>query len=111
MASKGLIVYAKKPEPRRVKTRLQPQAGSHKALLLYQAFVVDTLARLSSLKGVETFLGCFPNSSDPWFIGLSEKFGFHLFNQEGDDLGERMASAFVSLEAMGIRQKVIVGTD
>lgn len=111
MSSKGLIVFAKKPEPGKVKTRLQPQVGSHEALLLYQAFVVDTLARLSSLKGIKIFLGCFPNSSDPWFTGLSKRFGLHLFNQEGNDLGERMASAFVSLEVMGIRQKVIVGTD
>lgn len=107
----GLIVFAKKPLVGQVKSRLQPQISPGTALEIYRFFVEETLEKARALSGTAIWLGCFPDQDDPWFLDLSQKFEIRLFNQEGKDLGARMANAFKRLTGEKIGKKVIIGTD
>jgi rSAM/selenodomain-associated transferase 1 len=107
----GLIIFAKKPLLGQVKSRLQPQISPEISLEIYRFFVEETLEKVKALSNVSIWLGCFPDQNDPWFLELSRKFQLRLFNQEGEDLGARMAQAFERLTREKIRKKVIIGTD
>ena len=107
----GLIVFAKKPLPGRVKTRLQPEITPEMSLEIYRSFVEDTLENISGFPETETWLGCYPEADDPWFRELSARYTLRLFNQEGENLGVRMERAFRKLNDRSIQFKVIIGTD
>jgi rSAM/selenodomain-associated transferase 1 len=107
----GLIIFAKKPLLGQVKSRLQPKISPEISLEIYRFFVEETLEKVRGLSDAMIWLGCFPNQNSPWFLDLSRKFRLRLFNQEGEDLGARMAKAFELLTGEKIERKVIIGTD
>ena len=107
----GLIVFAKKPLLGNVKTRLQPEISPELSLEIYRSFVEDTLEKVAGFPETRVWLGCYPDADDPWFRELSIKYKIQLFNQEGENLGERMERAFRKLEKEPIQFKVIIGTD
>lgn len=101
----ALIVFAKRPSPGRVKTRLMPVLSAADAARLYRAFLEDAVERYERLDadlrlyvaeaGGERADNIHPNS----------------FKQEGGDLGQRMLRAFAETFAAGYDRAVIVGTD
>lgn len=117
----ALIVFAKVPEPGRVKTRLCPPLTPTQAASLYDAFLRDALDRYA---GLDATLG-----PDPF--GVAATHGpvavrlylagdppdgmappaIPVFRQRGADLGERMMRAFVETFAAGHDRAVVVGTD
>ena len=119
----ALIVFAKVPEPGRVKTRLSPPLTPHQAAALYDAFLRDALDRYA---GRDAALG-----PDPFGLGRPVDVrlylgglaadaappdglvppGVALFRQRGDGLGARMMRAFVETFAAGYDRAVVVGTD
>lgn len=107
---KALIIFAKVPKPEQVKTRLQPDLSPDASSQLYLAFILDTL-NAASLKGVERILGCDATRRDPFFKGLSERFGLALVDQVGENLGIRMRNAIEEAYRMDFGQVVIIGTD
>jgi len=122
-ASPALIVFAKVPEPGRVKTRLCPPLTPEQAATLYDAFLRDALDRYVGLDGadpfgIETTHGTVavrlylaartPSERPP--VGLVPP-GIAVFRQRGDGLGDRMMHAFVETFAAGHDRAVVVGTD
>lgn len=102
----ALIVFAKVPEPGRVKTRLTTLLTPDEAARLYRAFVHDALAQYAALDAdVRLYL----DEAGEEFTGQHE--GYTLHRQQGDDLGARMQHAFVTSFAAGYDRLAIVGTD
>lgn len=107
MKKKLLIVFAKNPRLGKVKTRLAASVGNEKALRIYH-LLLDHTARITADIEVDKVVhySDFIPASDLW---LKLNFKQHL--QRGNDLGERMATAFRSSFIRGYEQVVLIGSD
>jgi rSAM/selenodomain-associated transferase 1 len=103
-----LVVFARCPEPGRVKSRLARDIGDAAAATIYAAFVADLRARFAS-----------PGFAVRWAIappdtGFAARFAIpddETFAQQGDDLGARMRAAFARVSDAGFARCVLVGSD
>jgi rSAM/selenodomain-associated transferase 1 len=109
-AASKLIIFAKAPIPGSVKTRLQPTVSQEDAATLQTYFIQQTLALASTLKDVDIELWCTPDESHPCFQHCARKYAITLKQQQGNDLGERMANALQEALA-AYQQVIIIGTD
>jgi uncharacterized protein len=106
VATLPLIIFAKKPVPGQVKTRLIPALGVEGASALYRQLLELTLRNTGAWPGPR-YLYCAPDSRDPFFASLAAEHGLRLRDQTGSDLGERMASALADF-AQGA---LLIGSD
>jgi rSAM/selenodomain-associated transferase 1 len=89
--SGALVVFAKRPAPGQVKTRLCPPFRPDQAAAFYAAMLADVLetsARAAATLGLETVLAIHP----PDAIGEAPT-GWRAEPQQGPDLGTRMEHA------------------
>lgn len=107
---KGLIIFAKRPAPGRVKTRLSPPLSPEQAAELYRCMLLDVLAKAATLPGVDKRIFYEPEEDAAAFFAETAA-GMECFPQNGKGLGEKMANAFSELFAMGYGRVAIIGTD
>lgn len=105
-----ILIFAKAPDPGRVKTRLIPALGPQGAANLHVRLLKDTVSRLTALRTAPTELWCTPDSDQAPFPDLAHRYRLRLFRQRGADLGERMHHAAVDALFRGDKL-VLVGTD
>lgn len=107
---KALIIFAKRPAPGRVKTRLSPPLTLEEAAELYHCMLKDILEKVSTLFNVDSHIFYEPEEqAAAYFKQAAPAMDRHP--QNGKDLGERMAAAFEELFAAGYRHAAIIGTD
>jgi uncharacterized protein len=89
----ALIVFARAPEPGRVKTRLVPLLGKKGAARLHAQLVERTLrtAQAAGFDAVDLY--CSPGIKGEFFRRIKQRFGVRLCSQGRGDLGERMYRA------------------
>lgn len=112
-SSDRLLLFAKIPEPGRVKTRLCPPLDAGEAAGLYEGFLRDVLEQSLRLRrqGVEVELHyCGGEEADlpPWVRRFED---LRCRGQEGEGLGARMRSAFERAFSEGARRVVLRNTD
>lgn len=107
-AGEAVLLFARFPEPGKVKTRLAAAIGAEQAAELHGLFVLDLFRRLSAA-GFSVTLCHTPASRGPDFARMLPGAG--LAAQEGRDLGERMAQAFREAFARGARAALCLGSD
>ncbi len=100
----NLQIFAKAPELGKVKTRLIPKLGEEFATNIHKQLVKHCLQQFSGL--FTTQLWCAPNQFHPFFQACESQFDISLHNQQGADLGERMAYALNSASPA-----VLIGSD
>lgn len=110
-ASAAIIVFAKAPVAGQVKTRLCPPLTPDEAASLHGSLVLDILERCQSLKGYDRILAGTPSPHHPFFRAMEARFKIPVWDQIGDDLGTRMASAFKQALGSPYRSVVVIGTD
>jgi rSAM/selenodomain-associated transferase 1/rSAM/selenodomain-associated transferase 2 len=109
-----LQIFAKEPQPGRVKTRLASTLGGAQAARLYRELAEATLAvavaarDAGAVAGVEVW--CDPDPESPLFSEWRRRHDVALRTQRGGDLGERMRNAIVSSLSRG-RPALLIGTD
>lgn len=105
-----VIIFAKAPQPGRVKTRLIPLLGADGAAALQARLVKHALAtaRAASFNHVE--LHCAPDTDDPFFRYCAGHYGVTAKAQAEGDLGARMLYAFESALA-GHASVLLIGSD
>lgn len=112
MRSRRLILFARYPEPGRVKTRLIPALGVDGAAKLHRRLVLRTLhtaVAASEETGADLevrFAGGDRERMQHW---LGSRI--HCREQTGDDLGSRMDHAFADSFNEGSTATVIIGSD
>lgn len=106
-----LIIFAKAPIPGQVKTRLCPPLSPDEAASLHGSFVLDILEQTRSAKEVDSVIACAPSKDHPFFQTVSGRYGVQLWDQVGQDLGERMDHAFHNAFQRGYRRAMLIGTD
>ncbi|TMQ71476.1 MAG: glycosyltransferase [Candidatus Eisenbacteria bacterium] len=101
-----LAVFARWPEPGRVKTRLAPALPQDLACALQRAMLEDTLRAARGARADRRVLAWAEAPADP----LPTVPGFEIARQRGEDLGARLAFGFDALLAAG-GPVVITGAD
>ena len=105
-----VIVFARAPQPGRVKTRLAPLLGPAGAARLQARLVTHALATaLRSGAGAVELCGT-PRMRHPFFLRCRREYGVRLQAQGAGDLGARMLRAF-RRALRGVRHVVLVGSD
>jgi rSAM/selenodomain-associated transferase 1 len=109
-ASCRIVVFAKAPEPGKVKTRLIPALGEAGAAALHRRLVMHSLraAQEADLGPVE--LWCAPDTRHAFFAECERDFGVSLHSQCEGDLGARMRRAIETILERA-KRAILVGSD
>lgn len=102
----AVLVFARSPEPGRVKTRLAPMLGAAGAAALHARLVERALETALAAKVGEVYLYCSPGTRSRFFDAMRKRFGVRLRAQGSGNLGARMHRA--------LRQRpgaVLIGSD
>lgn len=107
MSNELLIIFVRKPEAGKVKTRLAATIGNRQALKIYQQLLQHTHSITKPL-GCDKIVYYNPDiqHGDLWDEG-----NFRKARQAGGDLGERMKEAFRKGFETGYRHICIIGSD
>lgn len=102
-----LLIFVKKPEAGKVKTRLAATIGDQKALEIYQQLLQHT-HNITAPLGCNKIVYYAPDiqEADLWSEG-----GFRKAQQAAGNLGEKMTSAFQDGFLAGYQQICIIGSD
>lgn len=103
----ALIIIAKRPHAGHVKTRLNSHLPETKIVEIYSFLLEQTIRKLRSIEGVDTFIAHAPDSAGKYFMN----FGLKLIPLHKRDLGAGMYEAFHSTFSAGYRKAVLVGAD
>jgi uncharacterized protein len=106
----ALAVMAKAPVPGQVKTRLLPLLTAEAAAELSRSLLVDQLNQVKELNTADFYLAFAPDDARLLMEHLAPAC-FHLFPQQGDELGARMAAVFKKLFDLGYKNIVLIGAD
>lgn len=101
---KSLIIFVRKPEAGKVKTRLASQVGNEKALEVYIKLLQHTQQICHNVNADKYLFGTELEDDVSWD-------GFFQARQRGDDLGNRMMNAFNYLFEKNYEKVVIIGSD
>lgn len=105
-----LLIFTKSPVLGEVKTRLQPDYSEEESLKIHTSLLLNTLEKTKKLKAVDIELCCAPDRNTSFFLECENNYPIRLSNQEGEDLGERMAFSF-SVSLQTYEKVVVIGTD
>jgi len=103
---KHVVIFARRPQLARVKTRLAADIGPVETLRFYRATLNTVSRRLNASGGWSTWIGITPDDT----LGQDRLYprGVGRLPQGGGDLGERMAHC---LAGFGPYPALIVGSD
>lgn len=105
-----IIVFAKTPIAGKVKTRLIPALGEQGAKQLHCQMLQHTLNTLTTRPLASVELHCAPTINDKQLKQLAKDHQLELHQQQGADLGERMAYALQ--QTLYTQQSaILIGTD
>lgn len=102
-----LMIFVKKPEKGRVKTRLAESIGHQRALEVYRQLLIIT-KRETRYVEVDKQVWYSPEIVDD---DIWDTPAYTKRTQEGDGLGKRMKNAFQQAFAEGYQRVVIIGSD
>ena len=101
-----LQIFAKSPIVGKVKTRLTDVINEQAATDLHKQLVKYCLQKFSRIFTVK--LWCYPDELHPFFTKCKNEFNISLHQQQGKNLGERMAFA---LSATVPKPTILIGSD
>lgn len=104
MDNHTIIVFAKTPEPGKVKTRIAAQLGDETALHIYNQLLQFTFSLLADLAHRKIVYYAGEGSQDHWK-------GLETRKQASGDLGNRMVKAFEEVLNEDTSAAIIIGTD
>ena len=103
-----ILIFCKAPVPSKVKTRLLETLRPEQATRLHEHLAIKTIETAIGSELCPVEIWCHPNPDHPFFQNLSGVSAFYA--QEGENLGERMYGALVSVLERA-DAAVLIGTD
>lgn len=108
---KAIIVFVRKPEFGKVKSRLANVIGKGNALSVYKRLLIHTKMQLEEFTvqenaAVFVFYTDEPDKTDLW-----DSIATNKLTQSSGDLGEKMSNAFLYCFKQGIQSVCIIGSD
>jgi len=110
MNDAAIALFAKAPEPGRVKTRLVPPLTMEDAARVARASLEDTARYIVPEVPVPWTL-FLDGEADSATSDLAREAGMRILPQEGSELGERLKAAFRVLREQGARRVLAIGSD
>ncbi len=110
MSCATVVVFARRPRPGRVKTRLARVIGGVRAASQYRMTLQRMLALVDALPGVRRVLLCTQPVERSWFRARLSGHRWRVGAQHQGDLGQRMRRALDRHVAPG-RPALLVGSD
>lgn len=107
---KGIIIFAKYPEPGKVKTRLAASIGKEKAAEFYDNCAKKTKKECLKIVDLERYF-FFAESKNYEKVMEWIGNGFHFYAQSNGNLGDRIKAAFQVVFKEGNDKVIIIGTD
>jgi len=104
----SLLIFAKAPEPGLSKTRLMPLLDAEEAAAVHEQLSRRVFQAIATSQLSIVLWGA---SHDPTLVAWAAQSGWPLRQQQGDDLGERMAHALADELAAGAERAILIGTD
>ena len=104
-----LLIFVKYPEPGSVKTRLAKHVGDTNAAHLYRLFVEEILNRTEDENFRRMIFFSPPGKKSEMMDWIGADWEMHP--QAGNDLGEKISTAFQFAFKQGAKKVVIIGTD
>ena len=106
------VLFAKKPAPGAVKTRLQSHLGPSEAARLYEALLLDCATVLHATQAAAKVVAFTPAHAEDALRTLLAPIGvFEYVPQPEGDLGQRMEGLMQWAFARGAERVVLVGSD
>lgn len=106
------VLFAKKPAPGAVKTRLQSQLSASQAARLYEALLLDCATALAATKADAKVVAFAPAHAEDALRALLARIGrFEYVPQLEADLGQRMEALMQWAFAQGAERVVLIGSD
>ena len=105
-----ILLYAKAPIEGKVNTRLIADIGIQAATKLQHDLIHQRLSMLTKANLCDVRLMCAPSRQDKIFLQCEKQYPVTLFDQTGDDLGERMFNG-VSIALQQYKYCIVIGTD
>ena len=113
LAGSAVVVFAKVPQPGRVKTRLLGRLTPQQAAEAHRACLEDTIRQVARVpggqKGLRVAAG--PDQARKLAAALRLDRPWKVGVQRGRDLGARLHEAFASFFRAGYARVVVVGSD
>ncbi len=105
-----IIIFSKIPVAGQVKTRLIPSIGKENANKLYIDLFENTMNVAQSSEISDIQLWCAPSSKGSFFERYNEHINISLYDQVGNNLGERMHFA-IKTALKGYGSCILIGCD
>lgn len=105
-----ILLFAKAPVEGEVNTRLIPDIGVHAATRLQHDLIHQRLSMLTEAGLCDVRLLCAPDQQHEKFLQYKKQYPITLFDQAGDDLGQRMFNSVVSA-LQQYKYCIVIGTD
>ena len=106
------VLFAKKPVPGAVKTRLQSHLSTSEAARLYEAMLLDCATALHETQAAAKVVAFTPAHAEDALRTLLAPIGtFEYVPQPEGDLGQRMEGLMQWAFARGAERVVIIGSD
>lgn len=104
------VIMAKQPQVGRTKTRLCPPLTLQEAADLSECLLLDTIALVSQLPGIDLALAITPPTSQAYFTRVTPP-GTRLLQVEGEHIGACLAQALEALLDLGYRKALAINAD
>lgn len=105
-----ILLYAKAPIEEKVNTRLIPDIGVQAATKLQHDLIHQRLSMLTQANLCAVNLMCAPDSQHECFLQCEQQYPITLFEQTGNNLGERMLNG-VKAALQHYKYCIVIGTD
>jgi rSAM/selenodomain-associated transferase 1 len=105
----AMVLMAKAPQAGDVKTRLCPPLTLEAAAVLYRGFLLDSIAKIDSLRTAQPVMSYAPASGEAFFADAVPHWT--RLPQNGADLGARMHHCFRHLFMQGYDHVLLTGSD
>lgn len=107
--NRALVVMAKRPEPGRTKTRLNPPLSEAEAARLYECFLQDTLDLVRAVPDVTPCIAYTPPDAREYFDHIAP--GFTLIPQHGKNLSRRLDAVLRACLNRGFTHVAAISSD
>jgi len=105
-----ILIFCKAPIAGQVKTRLIPTLTAEQAAQLHIELTLNTLQRATQQPLCPVQLWCTPSINHEFFNTLAQNYPITLWQQQGNDLGERMNHA-LNTALKHYQRAVLIGCD
>lgn len=110
MKPTAMIVMAKQPLAGQTKTRLCPPLSPTQAATLYEGLLLDTLALVDGLPGIDLAIAITPPTAQPYFRSITAP-GTRLLAVTGPDIGDCLTQALGGVLGMGYHKALALNSD